>query len=345
MTLGPRGRLATGFLGVYLLLSTAAGVYLAEGVVRPSRRRVSEADRQAAVLLAAARASRLEDASLVARDGAYLRAWLFTPTEGNGRSVIVLHGQSSNRAGMLPYIDLMLSAGFRVLAPDARAQGNSDGSIATYGVVESDDVHDWVKRLQQRNGGGCVYGFAESMGAGTLLQALGQSQMFCRVVVESPFASFREVAYDRIGSAFHAGPWLARTALRPVVEAGLIYVRARYGVDVGAADPLAALKGSAVPVLLIHGTADTSIPVRHSRLLAAARRAGTSLWEVPGAGHCAAMGVAPAEFARRLLTSYGVVVPGAEAARPQVTHSGRPPPDACGIGRTGVGSHRYAAER
>jgi uncharacterized protein len=304
-----------GFVLAYAVLSSAAGIYLAEGTVRPRRVPVAEADRTAAVRVAVAHAARLESLELVARDGARLRAWLFTPAAPPSGAVIVLHGQASNRAGMLPYIDLMLAGGLTVLAPDARAQGDSEGAIATYGVVEATEIRLWVSRLRERSGGGCVYGFAESMGAGALLQSLDATGVFCAVVVESPFASFREVAYDRIASAVHAGPWLTRTILRPVVESGLLYTRARYGVDLGRADPLAGIARTSVPVLLVHGTADTSIPVRHSRMLAAARPTRTTLWEVPGAEHCGALGMAPQEFSRRILATF--------AASPQGT-SGRP---------------------
>jgi len=298
-------RLVRALALAYVLVTSAAGIYLAEGVVRPRRMPLTPADRQSADRVAAARDARLETLELVARDGTHLRAWLFTPAATSGRSVLVLHGQASNRAGMLRYIDMLLSVGLQVLAPDARAHGDSEGSIASYGVVESGDARQWADLLRERNGGGCVYGFAESMGAGTLLQALDGGQQFCSVVVESPFASFREVSYDRIGSALHAGPWLARTVLRPIVESGLLYVRVRHGIDLGRANPRAALRQSRVPVLLIHGTSDTSIPPRHSRMLAAARPAGTRLWEVPGAEHCAALGVTPSEFERRVLASYG----------------------------------------
>jgi uncharacterized protein len=300
----PHGRRAAAVLVVaYLALTGVAGVYLAEGVVRPGRVSLSEVDRQAAVRLADAHAASLEDTELVARDGVRLRAWLFTPAANSGRSVLVLHGQGSSRAGMVGYIDLLIAMGLQVLAPDARAHGDSEGTIASYGVVEADDVRRWADLLRSL-GDGCVYGFAESMGAGTLLQALDGDPRFCGVVVESPFASFREVAYDRIGSVLHAGPWLARTVLRPVVESGVLYVHARHGVDLGRANPMAAMRGSKVPVLLIHGTADTSIPPRHSRLLAAARPAGTRLWEVPGAEHCGAIGVVPLEFERRVRASF-----------------------------------------
>jgi pimeloyl-ACP methyl ester carboxylesterase len=54
-----------------------------------------------------------------------------------------------------------------------------------------------------------------------------------------------------------------------------------------------------VPVLLIHGQLDSNIPVRHSRKIAAGNR-DVTLWEVPGADHCGAIGVAPIELKRRV---------------------------------------------
>lgn len=306
MTRPRKWGLAAALAVGYVVLMGAAGISLSEGVVRPGRVPVTGADRQAAWRLATTRGGRLEDVEIRGRDGVRLRGWLFTPIGAHAGSAIVLHGQGSNRAGMLPYVDLLLSAGLTVLAPDARAHGDSGGAIASYGVVEAADVRAWADLLRTRTGGPCVYGLAESMGAGTLLQALDANGTFCAVAVESPFASFREVAYDRIGSVFHAGPWLARTVLRPVVESGTIYVRTRYGIDLDRANPVGVVARTSVPVLLIHGTADTSIPLRHSLMLAAARPAGTEVWQVAGAGHCGAMGAAPREFGRRVLARFGV---------------------------------------
>ena len=64
--------------------------------------------------------------------------------------------------------------------------------------------------------------------------------------------------YDRLSTpAFppHFSLW-------PVIQAGYFYARVRYGVDLHLASPLAAVRATRVPVLLIHGTADTNIPHR-----------------------------------------------------------------------------------
>ena len=50
------------------------------------------------------------------------------------------------------------------------------------------------------------------MGAAQLLQSLDTHPHFCAVAAESPFANFREIAYDRMGQPFHLGPWVGRSS-------------------------------------------------------------------------------------------------------------------------------------
>jgi fermentation-respiration switch protein FrsA (DUF1100 family) len=82
---------------------------------------------------------------------------------------------------------------------------------------------------------------------------------------------------------------------------GIFYARWRYGVDLRRANPVDAVKSSAVPVLLIHGEEDINILPVHSRLLAQADPVHAQLWLVPGAQHCGAVGVAHDEFWSRVL--------------------------------------------
>src|SRR6266478_7785240 len=67
-----------------------------------------------------------------------------------------------------------------------------------------------------------------------------------------------------------------------------------------------AVRSSAVPVLLIHGTEDINILPWHSRVLAQADPAHAQLWLVPGARHCGAVGVRPDEFWSRVLVFFAL---------------------------------------
>jgi pimeloyl-ACP methyl ester carboxylesterase len=84
-----------------------------------------------------------------------------------------------------------------------------------------------------------------------------------------------------------------------MVECAFIYARWRYHLNFALDSPEKAVESTKVPVLLIHGQLDSNIPVRHSRRIAVGNR-DVALWEVPGADHCGAIGVAPVELEHRV---------------------------------------------
>ena len=284
----------------WLSISAAAGIVAVEGALHPQRLPVTYTDEALAESVVARDRATVTDASIAAEDGVILRAWIIVPSKANRDAVILLHGQGDNRAGMLGNADLLLRRGYAVLLPDARAHGESGGAIAAYGVKEADDLRRWFEWLQQTRSPHCVDGLGDSMGAAILLQALAVEQRFCAVIAESPFSSFREASYDRLGQFFGTGPWLGRTLLRPSLVAGLLNTRWKYHVDLERASPEYAVAHSRVPVLLIHGLADTNLPPRHSERIKAAN-ANVVLWEPLNAGHCGASAAAPAEYERRVV--------------------------------------------
>ena len=55
-----------------------------------------------------------------------------------------------------------------------------------------------------------------------------------------------------------------------------------------------------LPLLLIHGEADTTVPIADGRRLAGLAGRGAEQWVVPGAGHSGSHAVAGAEYERRV---------------------------------------------
>ena len=300
MTPNRRLRWLIFVLLLYFAFCSVGGVLLADGVLHPARRSLTTEDaaafRQSIQPLHAV----VQDVSITAPDAAILRGWLVRPPQPRGDAVLLLHGVGDNRLGMTGYAQLLLAHGFTVLLPDARAHGVSGGDLATYGLFERRDIAQWADLLRTDVGAHCVYGIGESMGAAQLLQSLQASAPFCAVVTESPFANFREIAYDRMGQPFHLGPWVGRTVLRPLVEVAFLRARWKYGLDMDNVSPEGAVAETRVPVLLIHGQIDSNIPLRHSRRIHV-RDPATVLWEVPGADHCGAIATAPEEFEKRLI--------------------------------------------
>jgi uncharacterized protein len=247
-----------------------------------------------------------QNAELSVADGTVLRAWFFRAAHPNGSAVVLLHGVGDSRLGMYGYGRWLLESNYSVLLPDARAHGLSGGELATYGLLEADDIHQWVNWLADNQKPTCIYGLGESMGAAQLLQSLRVEQRFCAVAAESPFETFREVAYARFGRQFHTGPWLGRTFFRPTIEVGMLFVRFRYGFNMELASPADVVAHTKIPVMLIHGLADRNIPPYHSEDIYLRNPAAVTLWKVPAAIHTGAHKAAPQEFERRLLEWFSV---------------------------------------
>ena len=315
----------------YLVFSGIAGIVVAEASLKLVRRPLRHRQEIAAFVRGHYR-SELEDVSIRAADGVTLRGWYVRPHEFNGNAVILLHGITDNREGVAGYAKLFLDHGYAVLLPDARRHGESGGDLATYGLKESDDVHRWVgwlysspQHAEQKRvrwapqdeiaSSQCVYGFGESYGAALMLQSLAVEPRYCGVAVESSFATAREMSYERVSGPLHLKPWFGKTVGLPVIASAVLYARVRYGIDLLAPSPLAALEHSQVPVLLIHGAKDRSISPHHAMILAKADPEHAQLWLVPNAGHTMAWAASHQEFEERILGWFSV-----HSSRPGQTH-------------------------
>lgn len=242
----------------------------------------------------------IADVSVRAQDGVMLRGWFVEPSPWKGDSVLLLHGMGDNRVGVTGYAAMFLKAGYAVLLPDARAHGLSGGDLATYGVLEREDVHVWLHWIGRRSNG-CEYLFGESMGAAIALQAAASNNNVCAVAVESSFASFHEIAYDRVSQWTGLSLNTSRVVGGPVIDLAFLYVHIRYGVDLAKASPQRALRESSIPILIIADNADRNIPPRQVAMLVQYAKPADTVWHVPGADHCGASAVAHQQFQSRVL--------------------------------------------
>lgn len=297
-------RLVQSLLALWLLLCLVSGIVAGEWSLHLGRRVLRATDESVARAIAVRNHAELADVAVTADDGATLRGWSMRPANGNGDVVILLHGVADNRMGMLGYAGLLLRHGYAVLLPDARAHGESGGTLATYGVKEAGDVRRWYDWIEQTESPRCADGLGNSMGASILLESLRTTPGFCAVVAESPFANFREASYIRMGQWSGTAPWFGRTVLWPAVETGFLYVRWRYGADLDQDSPEQSVAASKVPVLLIHGKKDSNLPAYNSERIFARsnmRSGDVELWEPVNAEHMGAAGAEPHEYERRVM--------------------------------------------
>jgi len=284
-------------LSFILIFYVVSGIFLAEQSLHLPKRPISQAAIERARKLGA------RDVEINSFDGTRLRGWYFVSNQGTGKVAILLHGQGDNRTSPLGFVPFLLAHGYDVLTPDSREHGLSNGDIATYGLLESQDVHQWEKWVVAERHPSRIVGLGESMGGAILLQSLKGDSILSAAVAECSFASFREIAYDRLGQILSLGPLFAKTALRPTIEVGLLWAQMRYDQPLGKIAPKQSVENVRIPILLIHGDHDTNIPPEHSREIAA-HNLNIAVWIVPGAGHTGAYKTAPAEFEQKVLSVF-----------------------------------------
>ncbi len=295
-------RIAVKTLLIFLLASCFAGAVMGTLYLHPYRRPLTAAmlervDRDFSHIGAVR-----EDMEVRAPDGTVLRGWKVRPRAPNRDWVLLFHGVGDSRLGVLAYAEMLLRNGYGVVMLDQRAHGTSGGNLATYGWKERDDTRAIVSALFSAENVHCLFALGESMGAAIALQSAAVEPRIDGVAAESPFRNLQEVSYDYV--ALKGSPWLGKTLLRPVADVALLTAHVESGIPTGEISPERAVAKRPFPVLLICGSKDRSIPLRHTEAVYHAAIGQKELWVVPGAMHSGALGTAPAEFERRVLAFY-----------------------------------------
>ena len=89
-----------------------------------------------------------EDITLTSQDGVALAVW-YIPSR-NTAAVILLHGHSGNRLGVVHHAEALVQAGYGVLMFDLRAHGSSGGRRFATSQAGVDDVLTAVAYLSKR---------------------------------------------------------------------------------------------------------------------------------------------------------------------------------------------------
>ena len=213
-------------------------------------------------------------------------AWLVPATRGlsgggAGMWAVVVHGRGGSRAGMLRLVPALYDLGITSLVisyrNDPGAPQGPDG-LFHLGDTEWLDLEAAIHEARCR-GAGEVIAFGDSMGGAIVMQFLERSPLsgvVKGVVLDSPVLDWAPVL-ALAGRQLRLPPVVLALAKRIVaLRAGLRWERLN---QVSRAAELA------VPVLIIHGDADETVPAVTSAAYAAARPDLVTYLPVPGAGH------------------------------------------------------------
>jgi len=287
-------------VGILILIESAValiGRAIGPGVLHPMRLNPDRtAETQA--MLQRTDATKV-DFDVRAPDGIELRGWKVRPSAPNGDWILLFHGVSDNRTGVLGAAEILLRHGYSVVMMDSRAHGESGGDMATYGWKERYDTVAITNALYATEKVSHLYALGVSMGAAIALQSAAVEPRIEGVIAEDPLANLREASYDYTG--LHWSPLLGETLFRPAAIAGLAALAKAGGFNPYDVSPEKAVAARPFPILLICGTRDRIIPCRHAERIYRAARGPKELWIVQGAGHASALGRDPVGYERHVI--------------------------------------------
>jgi alpha-beta hydrolase superfamily lysophospholipase len=219
-----------------------------------------------------------ERISFQSEDGVTIRGWWFSRPESQ-RVVIGLHGHRGAKTDLLGIGSGLWRAGNNVLLFDFRGCGESDHGPQSLAHNEQRDARAAVRYAQARLPGANIGMIGYSMGASIAILVAAAEPAIKAVAADSPFATMRDVVADAYVRR--------RVPTRPILDLTDALTRWRYGYPFHAVRPIDVVGAIAPrPFLLMHGTADTVIPIRHAHQLYEAAGDPKELVVYEGATHC-----------------------------------------------------------
>lgn len=211
-------------------------------------------------------------------DAFRLIGWVVTPPRPRG-TVALFHGMRNNRSQTLERTAFLTAAGYRCVAFDHRAHGESSGKRTSFGYHESRDVVAVVELIRRRWPLEPVAALGISMGAAALCYAAPFTAGLDALVLESLYHDVASAFVRRIGTKYPA--WFHR------LSSGAIWMtERRLGVRLAQLAPVEHVADLApAPVLFLTGTEDIHAPPVDAERLVARCRSPHELWLVPAAGH------------------------------------------------------------
>lgn len=241
---------------------------------------------------------RFEPLNLVSHDDMELSGYYLEAPKPTNKLVILTHGYLGNAKQMGLFGQYYHEElGFNIFMADARGHGKSEGDYYGFGWPDRLDLIDWTEKLVKKLGDDTeVIYHGLSMGAATVLMASGEEglpRQVKAIVADSPYESVYQLFAYQMNRMFHlpAFPLLDSTSLLTKIRAGYLFKEA---------SALSEVEKTEVPILYVHGNADTFVPVAMAQDLHQNTSSDSELYLVDGANHGESFAMDKAEYKNRV---------------------------------------------
>ena len=223
----------------------------------------------------------MEDVTIRNRDGLTLHGHWY-PCDKPRRILVMAHGWRSSWCRDFGTVAPFLhKSGCSLLLIEQRSHGQSEGEYISYGILERFDVADWLAYIIEKHPDLPVYLMGMSMGAATVLMAAGLegTERLSGIIADCAYS----VPYEIVERT------ISRKIKRPAphttrVVNHLCHRRGKFRLsDYTVLEAME--QNETVPVLFIHGDADTFVPCEMTMKNYLACRAPKDILIVPDAEH------------------------------------------------------------
>lgn len=201
-----------------------------------------------------------EDMYQTTFDGLKLHATYFPAIKDTGKKKVVIcfHGYTSQ--GLKDFIgltDYYFRNGYAQLHPDARAHGDSEGDYIGFGCLDRKDALGWINMIIDKFGEDVeilLHGI--SMGGATVLMTSGLAlpPQVKGIISDCAFTSPKEVFTHVLKTMYHLPAF-------PIIQGADVINKKLAGYGTDECNAGREVVKSCVPILFIHGSADTFVPV------------------------------------------------------------------------------------
>jgi uncharacterized protein len=216
-----------------------------------------------------------DDLYFKAQDGTKLHGWFFPAKSSKPKGTIVqFHGNAQNISTHFFSLIWVIEQGYNLFTFDYRGYAKSEGKSSQAGIyLDALAAFNEARELHLKNGGGQFIIYGQSTGGAISLRAIPDWKYrddISLVVMDSAFASYKDIAFDRLTS---------RWFLYPISPLAFVLVSDEYAAD-------EVFHKMTRPTLVITGMKDNVVPAKFGKVIYKGIKSKDKwLWKLPHGGH------------------------------------------------------------
>ena len=220
-----------------------------------------------------------EKVTIPSYDGKNLHADLFRSESGSDIYVICIHGYTSSPRNMGIYAKQFYEWGYNVLMPSLRGHADSEEEFISMGWKDRLDVIEWIKYLVNDHPECRIILHGVSMGAATTMMTVGEE------LPDNVKLAIEDCGYTNVWEILKHKMTQMKIPEFPFLYSANDVNKRKANFNFKEASCIEQLKKYKIPMLFIHGEADTFVPYEMLDQVYSACPTEKDILSVPDAPH------------------------------------------------------------